>query len=359
MKNSLRFQAVMGICLLIFVLAGCKVKRPDDVISEKKMEDLLYDYHIAKAMGDNVPYNENYKKALYIDAVFHKHGTTEAVFDSSMVWYTRNTETLSKIYEKVNKRLKAQRDEINHLIAIRDKKPETSAQGDSVDVWYWQRLVRLTNMPASNKYTFVLPADTNFKARDTLVWEIDYRFPTVLPDTARTAIMAMQIVYENDSIVSEIKELMNSGKENIRLQGDTLGMLKEVKGFIYFVKSKDPATLLIDNISLMRYHCTDTLSSAARDSLNAAEALKADSLKQMTSSQPKTQPDTVQAKHMLQQRLTPEEMNRKRTNRLRPVKAEQLETEQKILIEKDQIKQEQPVRSRRNHRLRQQIPEKK
>ena len=46
-----------------------------------------------------------------------RYGTTQAVFDSSMVWYTRNTEVLSKIYEKVKKRLKDQQDEVNHLIA--------------------------------------------------------------------------------------------------------------------------------------------------------------------------------------------------------------------------------------------------
>ena len=58
-------------------VAGCKVKRPSDVISESKMENLLYDYHVAKSMGDNLPYSENYKKALYIDAVFKKYGTTQ------------------------------------------------------------------------------------------------------------------------------------------------------------------------------------------------------------------------------------------------------------------------------------------
>lgn len=55
--------------MLALAIAGCKVKRPDDVIPESKMEDILYDYHIAKAMGENLPYNENYKKSLYIDAV--------------------------------------------------------------------------------------------------------------------------------------------------------------------------------------------------------------------------------------------------------------------------------------------------
>ena len=143
MKSRFRFH-LCCVCMLALAIVGCKVKRPDDVISESKMENLLYDYHLAKSMGDNLPYSENYKKALYLDAVFKKYGTTEAVFDSSLVWYTRNTEVLSKIYEKVSKRLKAQQNEINHLIALRDNKPKMSESGDSIDVWPWKRLIRLT-----------------------------------------------------------------------------------------------------------------------------------------------------------------------------------------------------------------------
>ena len=93
MNNKFRFHLCL-VCIVVFAVAGCKVKRPSGVIPESEMENLLYDYHLAKSMGDNLPYSENYKKALYLDAVFRKHGTTQAVFDSSMVWYTRNTEVL-------------------------------------------------------------------------------------------------------------------------------------------------------------------------------------------------------------------------------------------------------------------------
>mgnify|MGYP000155135445 CR=1 FL=1 len=85
-----------------------------------RWKNVLYDYHIAKAMGEEVPYNESYKRVLYIESVFKKYGITQADFDSSMVWFARNPEVLTKIYEKVNVRLKAERDGINHLIALRD-----------------------------------------------------------------------------------------------------------------------------------------------------------------------------------------------------------------------------------------------
>lgn len=245
-------------CLFFFV--GCKVRQPSSVIPENVMEDLLYDYHIAKSMGDNLPYNENYKKKLYLDYVFRKYGTTEAQFDSSMVWYTRHTETLSDVYEKVSKRLKAEQDDVATLISVRDNKPKTSAPGDSIDVWAWKRFHLLTGNPLTNKLTFVLPSDTNFYPRDTLVWEANYRFMPADPDTAQAILMEMWIEYENDTINS-LKKIFQSGQHSIQLQADSAGSIRDIKGFIYYPRTAGRREdLIITDISLYRYHSKDTLS---------------------------------------------------------------------------------------------------
>ena len=343
MKRDFRCRLYI-MCLLVVFVVGCKVKRPDGVLPETTMENLLYDYHIAKAMSDNLPYNESYKKVLYTNAVFSKYGTTEAVFDSSMVWYTRNTEVLAKVYERVSKRLKAQQNSINHLIAIRDKKQMTSTPGDSIDVWAWQRMRRLTGMPIDNKLTFVLPSDSNFKKRDTLVWEVRYHFlERVKPDTTLYALMGMQIQFENDSIISETKRVTESGIQRIRLQSDTLGAIKEVKGFIYYPRKKTPHTLLTDDITLMRYHSNDTLP-VLNDSLKT-DSLKQDVVKEVVS---KKTADTIEkADQQPQPRLTPEEMNRRRSNLQREVKPEQLEVEKHIQMEKREIRQERQMNQRR------------
>lgn len=341
MKKFFRFQ-LCCFCLLIGVMASCKVKRPNEVLPESKMEEVLYDYHMAQSLSENMSYSENYKKVIYTEAVFKKHGTTEAAFDSSLVWYTRNTELLAKIYERVTKRLKTEQESINHLIAVRDKKPKTSAPGDSIDMWIGLRMAQLTGVPLNNKLTFTLPADTNFHKRDTLLWEVRYHFLAGKPDTTRAAIMAMQIVYENDSMISRTKKIFRSGIERIRLQSDTLGMIKEVKGFIYYPEGKRWRTLLADQISLTRYHCTDTLSVAVRDSLQKSDsikALKADSLKM------KVNKDSI-AKPTVQPRLKPKELN-KRSDEVHPVKPEQRETEQRIQDER-RLQQQQQRRRNRN-----------
>ena len=61
MKRKRRIQWYYSVILLAFGLTACQVKRPDTVISDAKMENVLYDFHIAKAMGEEVPYSESYK----------------------------------------------------------------------------------------------------------------------------------------------------------------------------------------------------------------------------------------------------------------------------------------------------------
>ena len=44
-----------SIVLSAFCLAACQVERPDTVLTDAEMENVLYDYHIAKAMGEDIP----------------------------------------------------------------------------------------------------------------------------------------------------------------------------------------------------------------------------------------------------------------------------------------------------------------
>ena len=60
MKRKKRIQWY-SVILLAFGLTACQVKRPDTVIPDAKMENVLYDFHIAKAMGEEVPYSDSYK----------------------------------------------------------------------------------------------------------------------------------------------------------------------------------------------------------------------------------------------------------------------------------------------------------
>lgn len=272
MISYLKFLAFLAFCLLV---SSCKVRKPSDVIPEATMEDLLYDYHIAKALGENLPYNENYKKALYLESVFDKYNVTEAEFDSSMVWYARNVDVLAKIYDRLNSRAKTKQNDFDRLIALRDKKPMISLPGDSIDVWAWKRIMRLRNTPLYKNYSFILPADTNFKQRDEFEWVARYNYMGNTPDSTLLAMMAMQIVFSNDSTVGAIKRINQSGFDTLRLAASMAKDIREVRGFLYYPNLDSISELLVDKISLMRYRSLDTISI---DSLNIKE-LSADSVK--------------------------------------------------------------------------------
>lgn len=240
--------------IFICLFTSCKKGIPGDVIQPVKMEGLLYDYHKAKAMADELSYGEKYKQPLYIEYVLKKHNITQAQFDSSMVWYTRHTDKLSKIYENINKRYKEERNNINHLIAIRDNKPKETLPGDSIDIWYGNRLYMLTSSQAMNKLTFNIPSDANFKERDRFVWKMRHTFIPLYMRQQDTAIIAIYAKYENDSVIPQVKQITNSGIDSLTLKCDSTYKLKEIKGFIYYTGNDKNKTLLIDNISLIRYH---------------------------------------------------------------------------------------------------------
>ena len=272
MLNRFFIGGIIFSCLL---LGGCKKGIPKDIIQPAKTEQLLYDYHMAKAMADELSYEEKYKQPLYINYVLEKHHTTQAEFDSSMVWYTRHTDQLSKIYENINKRYKKEQETINHLIAIRDNKPKETQPGDSINVWYGNPLNMLTNYITSNKLKFDIPADTNFKQHDELVWKMRYTFLSNkhIPDTA---VMAMYMRYENDSLIQVVKKVVRSGVDSLVLKSDSAYQMKELKGFIYYPGNDKKKVLLIDNVTLMRYHHpqADSISVSKSDSIKDDNDLK-------------------------------------------------------------------------------------
>jgi hypothetical protein len=323
------------LCASVLALGGCKVKRPKEVIAEDKMENILYDYHLAKALGEELPMEENYKRQLYIDAVFRKYGVTEAEFDSSMVWYTRNTSKLDDIYEHVTDRLKDNAKGIDDLMAVREKRNSTSVVGDSVDVWAWRKVMVLENSAMNNLFTFVLAADTNYKVNDLFVWSTDVLLNGKFDGDA-APVVSLQLVYDNDSVVGVTRHVARAGKNVITLGDDKIGRVKTINGFIYRpISERSTGDIIVSNISLMRYHTGDTIIAKA-DTLSA-DSLSNDSLKLDVED---VKVDTA----VKVERLTPEEMNRRRTTAKKPERPEQIEVERKIQKEHQELEKSNKTR---------------
>ena len=61
-----KVKVVAGIFLLLLSLYGCKPQVPDEYIQPNQFEDILYDYHLAIAMGNQQSSGKQHtKECLY------------------------------------------------------------------------------------------------------------------------------------------------------------------------------------------------------------------------------------------------------------------------------------------------------
>lgn len=154
---------------MVFAIApffqSCKPSLPSDVLSEGKMEEILYDYHLTQAAAETERLSSSDMYAYRL-AVLRKHEVTQAQFDSSMVYYTRHTELLQKVYENLYDRLNKEAVSLGATVTELEKFGEQSAKaippisGMVHVLWCFPRLTPLIItlspwrlIPASTKET--------------------------------------------------------------------------------------------------------------------------------------------------------------------------------------------------------------
>ena len=96
---------------MLTAFVACKPKTPRQYIQPDDMEDILVEYHVAKAMAMQKAQRDmsrSYQTALYIDAVLAKYGVSKAQFDSSLVYYYTRADRFEPIYKRVSERLEEQ-----------------------------------------------------------------------------------------------------------------------------------------------------------------------------------------------------------------------------------------------------------
>ncbi len=295
------FNRALAIAGGLLLLASCAVKVPEGVLSEEQMEELLFDYHKAKALGEVKRSEKSYDRDLYIDYVLDKYGVTEAQFDSSVAWYTRHLDTYTTIYRHVDKRIREQQSVLNKLVALRTHVPQKTLQGDSIDVWYLQRNLLMSSMPAENKLSFSFSTDGNFADKDSIWWRVhaiilhkdkvspvryipidtiavavndsmskdSVLIDTIYPKHSPYAVMQLEMQYPHQNIAQSV-QIDATGWYSIKLQANELGRLRTVKGFVYFSRLGlyRPA-MLVDSVQLIRIHQSSEQAKQIADSLQA------------------------------------------------------------------------------------------
>ena len=219
----MRKSNILLLALLLLTVTGCRLKRPDDVMSPKKMEQFLYDYHLAQAISQDLPREEKYMTRAYIDWAYNRNHVTHEQFERSLVWYTRYPKELARVYKRLSNRLEDEYKEVSRSLSQIEKKSVIIESGDSVDLWYLDRTALLNSSSFMEKPQY--------------------------------AYMSLSAMYR-DSIATVDTILRAGGNVALRLVLDDKDEISTLSGSINYLDSTKSRSgiLMVTGIGLMRYH---------------------------------------------------------------------------------------------------------
>lgn len=254
MKSNSRIL-VLSCLLSALFLTGCRVRRPSDVMSPKEMERVLYDYHLAQAEVMDLPRDQRYKRDAYLNWVYQKNGITKEYFDNSLVWYTRYPREMADIYKKLVVRISEDYQYAADMVARAKKSSVEIASGDSVDIWYLDRLQVLNTSSYMNKVLFSMTSDTTFYKGDTIAMSFMPAFVRSNPELPTLAYVSLSLQY-TDSVSTVDTVIDRDVPVDLTMVLDGKAKLTKVRGSVVYMDSTDNrnSIMLMSGIKLMRYH---------------------------------------------------------------------------------------------------------
>lgn len=213
-RNTLIFVAC---ALLVLLSSACKPRIPVGILSESKMEDVLHDYHLAQGAAEQNGGDTEKNRYLYVQAVFQKHGITEAEFDSSLVWYSAYSHRLQKIYERLYERYDAETKSLGVGVSESEVFANMTQYGDTSDIWSGSNIIVLQNDYLHGVSTLSLKADLTFKPGDNYALHFHASFTS---STHSQAYAFLNVFYKDGTTKSEFRILRSSYDYNIQLPDD-------------------------------------------------------------------------------------------------------------------------------------------
>lgn len=256
------------LCILL-VLASCKVRTPKGIISHDEMERLLYDYHEAQAMAEGKGAG---KVEVYTEAVLMKYGVTRDEFNASMRYYSRHSDELYDIYDRLGKRFQNDMRSMG-TVAETGNEQVFSEVGDTANIWRGARSMLLTPEPGANLFMFRMNADTSFRPKDRFEWNFTTKF--IYKEGRKSLQAAIAVIYEGDSMSVAEQPVYGEGDNVLTLQASSLP-IRRIEGFIYLDEPEvsEAKLCFISRMSIVRYHEQKGPEKAAISPADSAESAR-------------------------------------------------------------------------------------
>ena len=244
-------------------MVACEPSVPRRYIQPDDFEALLYDYQVAKTMAEendsigDVGADSDRAQAWEAlrQSVFSKHGVTEEMFDSSLVYYTRHSDRLYKMYVSMQDRMEreavrwgADAREISRYGADVD-------EGDTANIWPGERSIVLMHAAPYNYYSYMVEADSTFGKGDKVILSFDTQF--LYQEGKKDCAVTLAVTFVGDSVASRTTHTTRNSHFSLEITDkDTLG-IKDIKGFFCIANDMNAPkttmrTLFVSNIRLVR-----------------------------------------------------------------------------------------------------------
>ena len=250
-RNKISLPVVLALVVLI---TGCKESVPEELIQPQEMEGILYDYHLAQAVSSDIAYTQKYKKEPYKNYVLAKHGIDEALFDSSLAWYSRHTSYLVGIYENIESRVDTRLNVVDDILRMRENKFVKTISADTADLWGGMGEYVLSTLPTKSLMLFDEKIDTTFHPGDKLVLRTTCQFPS---DSAASALITtMTLTYANDSTATYCNTATTSRTDSIVVETSSERLKRLALSFCLTPTDEDGGikAATVSGIEFHRYH---------------------------------------------------------------------------------------------------------
>jgi hypothetical protein len=238
-------------------------KTPEGVLPEKKMKDILIDMQLAENMinANYQNYPDSAHKAVLYQSVFQKHKITQAVYDSSLVWYGKNLDILIRIYDLVIDEINGQIRELGDVQAS----AAPSVNQDSVNIWPRRDYLTFQSEALFNGTIFDIKPEREYLPGSTFVlglriWGVSQQ----MRHTPEIRIAAELM----DTTWTVNEKIEHEGYREIVLKTPATKRTKRVYGYIRMDNGENNYyKIYIDNLKLLRYNYGSKAFTQAADSV--------------------------------------------------------------------------------------------
>ena len=249
-------NGLLRLCILSVsaLLLMCCSSRPEGVLGQSAMVDLMADMHKAEAVIDmnSAAFNNDSLKKAMRQSVLMKHGVSQAQFDTTLVWYGHHAKQYDEMYEDVLKRLEEESQELSNVKGpvLREGMAQVKrypSAGDSADVWSKRRVWVISNSGVEdNAIMFDFKTQSDNKKGDR--YNLSFKFTNSSNNELEVFLGADYA----DGSMSYIYRV--SGIEGINryvLQGDSTKEVRRVFGYIK-ASPRGSDVCFIDSLQLLR-----------------------------------------------------------------------------------------------------------